>query len=186
MEGEAGGEGLDVCVDVYVDRQGRAWVLDLAPWGPPTDALLFEWGEKKAREGGRLEVSLVADDGSEVGAEDGGEEIIVVRVVDGEEVRVLPDPWSACRVPLEMHGCVGLSDEAGREGALTGGLDLTAIMRATMEERNRRGREVRSESSGMEEEEGEEKEKEGEEGGEAEEEGEEEEEEEELGEGRVK
>lgn len=178
---------MDVCVDVYVDRQGRAWVLDLAPWGPPTDALLFEWGEKKAREGGRLEVSLVADDGSEVGAEDGGEEIIVVRVVDAEEVRVLPDPWSACRVPLEMHGFVGLSDEAGREGALTGGLDLTAIMRATMEERNRRGREVRSESSGMEErEEGEEKEKEAEEGGEAEEEGEEEEEEEELGEGRVK
>lgn len=182
--------GVTVCVDVYVDRQGRIWVLDLAPWGPPTDALLFAWGGTKAWEGGRLEVPLVADDESEVGAEDEGGEGIVVRVVDGEEVRVLPDPWASCRVPLDLHGCVGLGSEAGPEGMLTGGLDMEAIMRATMEERSRRGGEVRSESSGMEEEDKEDEEELR--GGNNEEEDEdtrkekEEEEEEELGEVRGK
>lgn len=31
--------------DVYVDRQWQVWILDLAPWGPPTDDLLFSWEE---------------------------------------------------------------------------------------------------------------------------------------------
>lgn len=149
-------------MDVYVDRQGRVWVLDLAPWGPPTDALLFAWGkEEEKREGGGGGVSLVMDDGPKGGAEGGGEEGVVFRVVDGEEVCVLPDPWSSYRVPLEMHGCVGAGGEAGREGGMTEGLDMEAIMRATMEERKRRGRGgFESESSGEEDEE-EEEEREG-------------------------
>jgi len=54
------------------------------------------------REGGRLKFPSMTDDGPEVGTEDGGEEIIVVRVVDGEEVRVLeahapPPPKKARR-----------------------------------------------------------------------------------------
>lgn len=31
--------------DVYVDGRWRVWVVDFAPWGPPTDALLFSWEE---------------------------------------------------------------------------------------------------------------------------------------------
>ena len=140
-EAEEGRVGVDVCMDVYVDRQGRVWVLDLAPWGPPTDALLFGWEEEEGKgEGGGGGVSLVVNGGPEGGTEEGGEEEgIVFRVVNGEEVCVLPDPWSGCRVPLDMHGCVAPGDAAGREGGMTGGLNLEAITRVTMEERKRRG-----------------------------------------------
>lgn len=34
--------------DVYVDRQWRVWILDVAPWGPPTDDLLFSWDELRS------------------------------------------------------------------------------------------------------------------------------------------
>jgi len=150
-------------VDVYVDRQGRVWVMDLAPWGPPTDALLFEWGEEEeegGREGGREGgggVSLVLEGGLEGGREERGEEGAVFRVVDGERVRVLPDPWSGYRVPLEMHGCVGGGGgEEGRERGGVGALDLEAVMWATIEERKRRGKEgggVESESNDEDEDE---------------------------------
>jgi hypothetical protein len=62
-------------MDVYVERQGRVWVLDLALWGPPTDALLFGWEEEEGRgEGGGGGVSLVVNGGPEGGTEEGGEE----------------------------------------------------------------------------------------------------------------
>lgn len=32
-------------VDVYVDARWRVWVVDFAPWGEPTDSLLFTWEE---------------------------------------------------------------------------------------------------------------------------------------------
>mmetsp|Transcript_6743 Transcript_6743/g.13749 ORF Transcript_6743/g.13749 Transcript_6743/m.13749 type:complete len:314 (-) Transcript_6743:77-1018(-) len=31
--------------DVYVDRDQEVWLLDLAPFGPPTDPLLFTWSD---------------------------------------------------------------------------------------------------------------------------------------------
>lgn len=37
-------------LDVFVDRTWRVWILDVAPWGDPTDALLFTWSELEAAE----------------------------------------------------------------------------------------------------------------------------------------
>lgn len=39
------GDAEGYVYDVYVDRQWRFWILDVAPWGPPTDDLLFSWEE---------------------------------------------------------------------------------------------------------------------------------------------
>lgn len=42
------GEHEGYIYDIYVDRQWRVWILDFAPWGPPTDGLLFNWEELQA------------------------------------------------------------------------------------------------------------------------------------------
>ena len=33
------------CIDVYIDKKKRVWIVDFNPFGNPTDALLFEWHE---------------------------------------------------------------------------------------------------------------------------------------------
>ena len=33
------------CIDVYIDKKKRVWIVDFNPFGNPTDALLFEWYE---------------------------------------------------------------------------------------------------------------------------------------------
>ncbi len=38
--------GSRYVVDVYAAASGnRLWIIDFAPWGAPTDAILFDWGE---------------------------------------------------------------------------------------------------------------------------------------------
>ena len=32
-------------LDVYVDADGRVWLVDLKPWATQTDPALFTWGE---------------------------------------------------------------------------------------------------------------------------------------------
>jgi D123 len=41
----AAGSSQGYAYDVFLDRRWRVWVLDIASWGPPTDALLFTWDE---------------------------------------------------------------------------------------------------------------------------------------------
>ena len=33
------------CIDIYIDRKKRIWIVDFNPFGNPTDSLLFEWHE---------------------------------------------------------------------------------------------------------------------------------------------
>ncbi|CAM9506791.1 unnamed protein product, partial [Choristocarpus tenellus] len=35
----------DCVADVYIDRKSRVWLLDVNPFSPVTDTLLFQWGE---------------------------------------------------------------------------------------------------------------------------------------------
>jgi len=56
----------DFVVDAYVDRRGRAWVIDVAPWGGDTDPLLFTWEELEAhRCGGCKEGGIRVPEGAE-------------------------------------------------------------------------------------------------------------------------
>ncbi len=32
-------------LDLYIDRKGRIWIIDLNPFGAPTCPLLFEWND---------------------------------------------------------------------------------------------------------------------------------------------
>ena len=32
-------------IDIYVDRKGRVWIVDVNPFGEPTCPLLFDWLE---------------------------------------------------------------------------------------------------------------------------------------------
>lgn len=43
-------EGGGYTYDVFVSSAWRVWILDVAPWGDPTDALLFSWAELEAAE----------------------------------------------------------------------------------------------------------------------------------------
>lgn len=136
---EMGGkEGLAVCVDVYVDRRDKVWVLDVAPWGPPTDSLLFEWVEAYAEDdsGGHVPWKLDSMDGRQ-GISAGGKEHVIYRVGDGD-ISIKPDPWSSCRVPLEMkeHMVEKVLTDTTNNGESEASeiLDLQAIQRTTLRE----------------------------------------------------
>ena len=32
-------------LDVYLDRKGRVWIIDVNPFGSPTSPLMFEWND---------------------------------------------------------------------------------------------------------------------------------------------
>jgi D123 len=43
------------CLDVYVDRGDRVWLLDFHTFGGATDSLLFSWAELRAAAAAAME-----------------------------------------------------------------------------------------------------------------------------------
>lgn len=37
-------------LDIYIDKKSRVWLIDVNPWGNPTESLMFEWEELMAEE----------------------------------------------------------------------------------------------------------------------------------------
>lgn len=70
------------CVDVYLDKKGRPWVLDFNVWGRQTDALLYTWPELV-----QLTLSL-------------GSEECLLRVVE-TELEIHQDPLASYRAPID-------------------------------------------------------------------------------------
>lgn len=65
--------------DAYVDRTDRVWLVDVAPFGPPTDAQLYTWEE--------LRGASPRPSGPEL------------RIVESQ-LRIRPDPLAQYRFPL--------------------------------------------------------------------------------------
>ena len=143
--GGEGGEGNSGCyvIDVYVDKRERVWVMDFDVWAGRTEGLLFEWEEleggreglrRRREEDGGEGVWVKVDVGdSDTHNEDKG---LLFRAVELEReegeggegdahtthtTALAPDPLSTFRVPVEMH--------------MGGGLDMEALMRLTLAQR---------------------------------------------------
>jgi hypothetical protein len=96
------------CLDVYVDKQQRVWVLDFNVWHTRTDALLFTWKEL-------MELATNTNTNQQQSCEEGESTTttttstttttcccckIVFRVV--QESQVQQDPLASYRAPTDM------------------------------------------------------------------------------------
>lgn len=100
------GPPRDVVLDLYVDARLRTWVLDAAPWGPPTDPLLFDWPELLAL---RDAAAAAAGVESPAAAPE-------LRIVDTAK-SVRPDPLGSYRGPVDAVDLASGSPEGLMEMA---------------------------------------------------------------------
>jgi hypothetical protein len=112
-----------VVADLYVDRRGKVWLLDINVFAEVTDALLFTWEDLHKRRNcspasvdAHIDTNVTKSLGfiSESGAGEGGGVGLDFRVVDNGEV-VRPNPLSSFRVPSDF---------------LEGGLDFADFMQS--------------------------------------------------------
>ena len=86
-------------VDLYIDSQERAWIIDFNVWGRRTDALLFDWTELTAlgAKVSNLKCSTHCQNG-----EDAKIPIPEVRVVTKDMKSMTYDPLSSFRGPTDV------------------------------------------------------------------------------------
>ncbi|XP_076152849.1 translation initiation factor eIF2 assembly protein [Alosa pseudoharengus] len=82
----------DFVLDVYRDSCGRVWLIDINPYGPVTDSLLFTWEELSS--GSRLTATQPQDDMPQ-------EERPAFRYTTSE-VTVQPSPCLSYRMPRDF------------------------------------------------------------------------------------
>ncbi|XP_012696801.1 cell division cycle protein 123 homolog [Clupea harengus] len=82
----------DFVMDIYRDSCGRVWLIDMNPFGPVTDSLLFTWEELTS--GSRLTASQTQDDMPQ-------EEGPAFRYTTSE-VTVQPSPCLSYRMPRDF------------------------------------------------------------------------------------
>lgn len=83
-------------MDVYVDKQGRTWLVDFNVFGHDTDPLLYTWGEVLKLE----EEALAATDANTTGV------ATEFRVVENEKA-VLSSQLRIHRVPADLVSIPG-------------------------------------------------------------------------------
>ncbi|KAL9190605.1 hypothetical protein ACHAXT_000311 [Thalassiosira profunda] len=101
-------------VDLYVDSQERAWLVDFNVWAGRTDGLLFEWGELIA-----LGEAVRNHERAEDDADEGSTPMPEMRVVTKDMKSMTYDPLSSYRGPTDAMDLMnGGNGSPGADGSI--------------------------------------------------------------------